>query len=294
MEKIEIFLNEWKNRVNKALEKYLPLSGKYPPLIYKAIHYSVFAGGKRIRPILLLTSYISAGGKDIDAVMPFACAVELIHTYSLIHDDLPPMDDDDFRRGKPSSHKVFGEGIAILAGDALFSEAFDIISHSSIASEKCMDALRILTRAIGPAGVVGGQVMDLKGIEETPTPKLLRYIHSHKTASLISAILEIGALFADADQETIKGMKWAGDLMGMSFQITDDILDIKGEKDALGKSIGKDVKQNKITYPGLYGLKGARFRAERFGTLAKNTLSSLRIENKRLKEIVDFIVKRAY
>ena len=291
---IKDYLKEWKKRVDKALEKYLSLDGKYPPLIYNAIHYSVFAGGKRLRPILLLSSYISAGGKNTDLVMPFACAVELIHTYSLIHDDLPAMDDDDFRRGKPSSHKVFGEGIAILAGDALFSEAFDIISHSDIPPGKCVDALKILTKAVGPAGVVGGQVMDLKGTEEIPTPKLLRYIHSHKTAALISATLEIGALLADAHQKTIDCMRWVGLLMGMSFQITDDILDIKGEKNSLGKSTGKDVKQNKITYPALYGIEGAKLRAEKFGVLAKNILNSLDIESGELKEIVDFIVERVY
>ncbi len=294
MERVEKFLKRWKDKVNNALEGYLLTDGKYPPLIYKAIHYSVFAGGKRLRPILLLSAYISSGGKDEDLAMPFACAVELIHTYSLIHDDLPAMDDDDFRRGKPSSHKVFGEGVAILAGDALFSEAFDIISHSDIPPEKSIRALKVLTKAIGPSGVVGGQVMDIKGTGEMISPGLLRYIHSHKTGALISAALEIGVLLADADEEIIKCMKWAGLLMGMSFQITDDILDIMGEKNTLGKSTGKDIQQNKITYPALYGLDGAKYRAEKFGNLAKNVMGRLNIESEDLRNIVDFIIKRAY
>jgi len=294
MKKIEKFLKEWKNKVNKALEKYLSPNNRYPPLIYKAMKYSVFAGGKRLRPILLITSYFSSGGKDEEFVMPYACAVELIHTYSLIHDDLPAMDNDDFRRGKPSSHKIFGEDMAILSGDALFSEAFDIISHSSVPFEKNIRALKVLTKSVGPSGVIGGQVMDITGMEAPPNPKLLRYIHSHKTGALISATLEIGAILADADEKTIKCMKWAGLLMGMSFQIIDDILDIMGEKKTLGKSTGKDVKQNKITYPAIYGLNGARFRAERFGVLAKNTLNAINIKSENLKNLMDFIIKRAY
>ncbi len=289
---IREYLKKEKEKIDRYLEKYLPPEGAYPSIIHKAMRYSVFAGGKRLRPILLLTAYRAVGGKKEEDVMPFACSLELIHTYSLIHDDLPAIDNDDMRRGKPTSHKVFGEAIAILAGDALFSFAFELMLKTRVPPGVLRKAMEVLTRAIGTSGIIGGQVMDIEGEKLEPDPRLLRYIHSHKTGAFISAAVEIGGILGRGKKKEIEALRKGGGYMGMAFQIVDDILDVVGDEKKVGKKTQKDASSGKITYPAVYGLDGARRRAERYTHLAINSFERLGKKGKVLVEIAKFLFER--
>jgi geranylgeranyl diphosphate synthase type II len=254
------FLAEARTRVDAALARHLPAAGSGPPRLAEAMRYSVLGGGKRIRPALALAACATVGGDEPDA-MPFACALELIHTYSLIHDDLPAMDDDDLRRGQPTSHRVFGEAMAILAGDALHTLAFDLVLRETPDAEVARHLGRTLAEAAGFKGMVGGQVEDLAGGGVVPDAERLQRIHEQKTAALIEAAIRGGAIAGGAAPDTVDALSRYGRALGLAFQITDDVLDETGTAEELGKTPGKDRREGKMTYVALEGVEAARARA---------------------------------
>lgn len=282
------YLADQKVRVDNALEKYFADGNP----LFRIMHYSVDRG-KRIRPILAITSFTACGGKEIGSIMPIACGLELIHTYSLIHDDLPSMDNDDLRRGKPSAHKKFGEAMAILSGDGLCAYAFELFTQGNDLMEEKYAVVQSLSEVIGPNGIVYGQVLDIAE-QQVRIPHSLRLIHYNKTAKFIAVSLKCGAIMAQASQKMIDALFSAGVYLGMLFQYTDDILDVVGEKSALGKTPGKDSTAGKLTAPVLYGLDGARFRAQRYTQLAQNRFTALGERFDVLSDIVAFILKRTY
>lgn len=287
---IENYLKGWKKRVDDKLNDHLPSEEEYPPLLHKAMRYTVLLGGKRIRPILMITTYSLLGGDKLDEIMSVSSAIELIHSYSLIHDDLPAMDNDDYRRGVPSSHKKFGEDIAILAGDALFSHAFYVIAHGNLKPILKEKVLKVLTTTIGNKGIIGGQTEDVLSDSSNKTPKLLRYIHSHKTASFFSAVCEIGAILAETTEDKIIASRKGGLLMGMAFQIQDDILDVEGKKEEMGKEVRKD--NNKLTYPLVYGIDFSKIIAKKYSSLALKQLNILKPNDKTFENLLNFLLAR--
>jgi len=290
------YLAERKKIIEQALDRYLPPENTYPEKIHQAVRYSIFAGGKRIRPILMLASY-EIFRSDYERVLAFACALEMIHTYSLIHDDLPAMDDDDFRRGKPTSHKVFGEATAILAGDALQAEAFRLMAEAGIKEglepERVIWAIYELANSAGLSGLVSGQIMDLEKQGKKYTEKELEFIHRHKTASLIRASIKIGAILAGAEKKEIKALEEFGERIGLAFQIMDDILDIVGGE-KLGKPIGSDQKKQKATYPALLGLNKSEERAKALVEQAFKFLEDFEEKAEPLRAIARFLIEREY
>jgi geranylgeranyl diphosphate synthase type II len=289
------YLEARKKIIDEALDRHLPSEDNYPSVIFKAVRYSVFAGGKRIRPILCLASAETAGG-DIESIIPVACALELIHTYSLIHDDLPAMDDDDYRRGRLTSHKVFGEDIAILAGDALLTEAFRLISDASLVEkippEKLLFVIRDIAEAAGYFGMVGGQVADVQSEGKDVDSVVLNYIHTRKTGAMIIAAVKAGAILSNAGEVELNALISYGRHVGLAFQIVDDILNIEGDQVSLGKGTGSDAKRGKVTYPALMGLEASRKRA---GELVESALSALKNFDQRaepLRMIARYIVER--
>jgi len=287
---IENYLKDWKKKIDDKLSEHLPSEEEYPQLLHKAMRYSVLSGGKRIRAILMITAYSFSGGNKFDEIMPVSSAIELIHSYSLIHDDLPSMDDDDYRRGGLSCHKKFGEGIAILAGDALFSHAFYLISHSNIKADLKEKILKVLTEAIGNQGIIGGQIEDILSDSNRKEPKLLRYIHSHKTASFFSAVCEIGAILAGASKDKILASRKGGLFIGMAFQIQDDVLDVEGKKEELGKEVKKD--NDKLTYPLVYGVDFSKRIAKKYSMLALKHLSILKDNDGIFENLLNYLLGR--
>ena len=255
------FLREAAALVDDALDRWLPREGSSAPRLAEAMRYSVFAGGKRLRPALALAACRAVGGAD-EEVLPFACALELIHTYSLIHDDLPAMDDDDLRRGKPTSHKAFGEALAILAGDALHTLAFDILLDRTDDKQRAAALALELARASGFEGMVGGQVEDLAAGGARPGMEQLRRIHEGKTAALLRASVRGGGLAGGATEADAEALGRYGMALGLAFQITDDVLDETSTAEILGKTPGKDRREEKMTYVALEGIEGARRRAD--------------------------------
>jgi geranylgeranyl diphosphate synthase type II len=254
------YLKDRQKIVEEALQRYLRDEDSVPQELRAAVHYSVFAGGKRIRPILCLAAAEACGG-DMAPAMPVACALELIHTYSLIHDDLPAMDNDDFRRGKPTSHKVFGEAVAILAGDALLTEAFVLLSRAEKvrhAAERRLAIIQEIAHAAGIAGMVGGQVLDIRVEKNDLDCVGLTDIHRRKTGALIMAAVKSGAILAGASDEKIQALGVYGCHIGIAFQIADDILNVEGDSNLMGKKTGSDAALGKVTYPALLGLEAAR------------------------------------
>jgi len=280
--------------VEEGLRKYFP-EVRYPEEIYDAMKYSLFSGGKRFRAVLALEAAKLIGKKPED-VMPTACAIEYIHTYSLIHDDLPAIDNDDLRRGVPTCHKVFGEDIAVLAGDALYSEAFRLVSCEQKAdnAEGVVRVIKELATASGIAGMVGGQVVDIKSEGKPVDKETLEFIHEKKTGELIKASVRVGAILAGATEEEIKHLTDYASCLGLAFQITDDILDVVGDTALLGKTVGSDERQNKATYPGLYGLERAKEMAEQTTLKAKEALSKLNKDTAILADLADFVYERNY
>lgn len=250
-------LNERIELINGALRKYL--KPKYPERLYEAMNYSVFAGGKRMRPVLLLSACEAVGG-DINKALPFACAMEMIHTYSLIHDDLPAMDNDDFRRGKPTCHKQFDEALAILAGDGLLTMAFEVMLEAVCKENErsFAKAARLIANYSGSEGMLVGQVVDIESEGKKIDDKTLMFIHDNKTGGLIKAALMAGALIGGADGDTVRNLEKIGYNMGIAFQIKDDILDLTSTQEVLGKPVLSDVKNEKQTYVSLYGLDNAQ------------------------------------
>jgi geranylgeranyl diphosphate synthase type II len=266
------WLDARRREVDAALERFLPLAPACPPRVREAMHYSLFAGGKRLRPTLALASAEAvalANGADVERgramALPAACALELIHTYSLVHDDLPAMDDDTMRRGRPTNHVVFGEGLAILAGDGLLTEAFALMAREPAAGDpaRTLRAIRIVADAAGPGGMVGGQAIDLEAVGSGASfdGDGLRAMHARKTGALIRASAAAGAVMAGAGEAQLEAIERFASELGLAFQIVDDILDVEGASEALGKTAGKDAAAGKPTYPALYGLDTSRAMA---------------------------------
>lgn len=283
------YLNIQKEHVDSYLDRYLLPETVKPESIHRAIRYSVFSGGKRFRAGLCIAACETFGG-GLEHALPIASGIELIHAYSLIHDDLPCMDDDDLRRGKPTLHRVFGENIAVLAGDALNALAFDLISRA----EDCR-LIRILARAIGTEGMIGGQVADVESVERVDlTVADVEFIHTRKTAALIRASLEMGALAGGAKDRDIETIGEFGAHIGLAFQVVDDILDIESTDEVLGKDVGSDEDKDKATYPKVYGLARSKEIARKLIGRGKRILDRIERETEALRGLADFVIGRVY
>ncbi len=291
---LKAYLNDRQNIVEEALTRYLPSEDNIPADIFKAIRYSVFAGGKRIRPILCLAAVEALGG-DIAQALPVACSVELIHTYSLIHDDLPAMDNDDFRRGKPTSHKVFGEAIAILAGDALLTEAFNLLSRAEkvrLPAERSLAVIQVIAQAAGIYGMVGGQALDLLAEKTNPDLDVLSDIHRRKTGALIVAAVKSGAIICGASEQKVQALTDYGMNIGLAFQIADDILNVEGDSRLMGKQTGSDAARGKVTYPSIIGLDNARIILSEYLAAAIQSIDDFDDRALPLRVIADYIINR--
>lgn len=291
---LKVWLKNSTETVNKALDVYLPPEDAKPTILHRAMRYSVFAGGKRVRPALLLASVEACGG-DPEKALPLACAVECIHTYSLIHDDLPAMDNDDFRRGRPTNHKVFGEGQAILAGDGLLTEAFAIATRWKAGKHFThKDIMAEIAYQAGSLQMVGGQSEDLASEGKTITLEELKYLHERKTSALLCLSTRLGGMSSDCSKEELDALSMFGYKVGLAFQIIDDILDLTQSSEKLGKTAGKDAKEQKATYPALIGLEKSKVLA---AELTKEAFSYLDIFNEKaiaMKELAAFLLKRDY
>ncbi|HUV58487.1 MAG TPA: farnesyl diphosphate synthase [Desulfatiglandales bacterium] len=293
--KIKQYLDERKTLVDKALQKFMPNPSGLASDVIKAMNYSLFAGGKRIRPILCIAGAEAVGG-SADNVVPVACAIELIHTYSLIHDDLPVMDNDDFRRGKPTNHKVFGEAIALLAGDGLLTLAFNLMAgygaEKKVEKKALLRVIDLIASAAGYKGMVGGQVVDITYEGKEPDPNVVEYIHRHKTAALIAASVTAGNILAGGNKDEEKSINRYGQQIGLAFQIADDILNIEGDKKVMGKGIGSDKERGKITYPSVFGTAESKTIQKE---LIKNAIDSLKRFDTRaepLRDLARYIIER--
>jgi len=289
---LQPFLAAGTAAVNRALDQFLPAATAKPPTIHRAMRYSLFAGGKRLRPALCLAAAAACGGDDAQA-MPLACAVECIHTYSLIHDDLPAMDNDDYRRGKLTNHKVFGEGIAVLAGDALLTQAFEIAAqcrgwprypHRTIILE--------LAHAAGSLQLIAGQVADLEGEGNKISAQHLRYIHERKTSALLCCAVRLGGMSANCTPAQLKALTGFGYHVGLAFQVIDDILDVTQTSEKLGKTAGKDTKAQKATYPSIVGLERSRKIAEQLTQRAFAALKAFKGKAPALEALAEHLLRR--
>jgi geranylgeranyl diphosphate synthase type II len=292
---ISSYLSKKKAVVDKALDKLVPPAKMFPTSVHEAMRYSLFAGGKRVRPILAIAAAEALGARS-SGLLPLAGALELIHTYSLIHDDLPAMDDDDFRRGRPTCHKVYGEAVAILAGDGLLNRAFEVLSDplrtKAVPANRLVAIIKEISAASGVLGMVGGQVVDMESEGREIDFPTLEYIHTHKTGALIRASVRVGALYAKASEKRLKALTRYGELAGLSFQIVDDILDITGKREEIGKDIGSDLKKGKRTFPSFFGLEGSRLRANEVGDKAIDALRDFDHKADPLRELAKYIVNR--
>jgi geranylgeranyl diphosphate synthase type II len=298
-EPLHSYFESRRKMAEKALNQYLDTTNSDPEIIHEAMRYSVFAGGKRLRPVLVLAG-AEICGKRPEIALPTAAAMELIHTYSLVHDDLPAMDDDDLRRGRPTNHKVYGEAVAILAGDALLTKAFELIAKNAkitgVRPQTVPAVLELIARGAGTFGMIGGQVLDMQA-EGGKWKKLkdhtsfLQDIHRHKTAALIRASLQAGATLAGANPKQFKALGLYGDHIGMAFQIADDILDVVADKKKLGKR-GSDAKNKKLTFPALFGLEESKRKAQQLVEEAKSALDIFGREAQILKQLANYIIER--
>jgi geranylgeranyl diphosphate synthase type II len=280
--------------VDGALDRWLPPATEPPSTIHEAMRYSVFAGGKRLRPLLALFGCEAVGGTADDA-MPGAVALELIHTYSLVHDDLPAMDDDDFRRGRPTCHKVYGEAIAILAGDALLTHAFHVLADQVAAGVPAPRRLRMVAEiavAAGSVGMVGGQTMDIQAEGKTLDPAALLTLHSKKTGALLRVSLRVGGLAGGADEAALGHLTRYGERLGLAFQIVDDILDIEGDSAEMGKTAGSDLRKHKATYPAVFGLEASRREATRLLDEARDAVRPFGKTGAMLVALAEFVGQR--
>jgi len=280
--------------VDAALRRWVPAEDTDPATIHKAMRYSLFAGGKRIRPLLAIAAAETVSDAPV-GVESCACSLELIHTYSLIHDDLPALDNDDLRRGRPTCHKAFGEAMAILAGDALLTLAFEVLSKmEGVDAGRRIELVRELATASGTVGgMIGGQVNDIEGEGKHPTARLLESIHRAKTGALLRASVRMGAMYAGADAGQLAALTSFGEHTGLAFQIVDDILDVEQSSEALGKTAGKDAAQKKITFPAVYGIEASRRMAEEERLAAHLALQPFNDRAQRLKELADLVVRRS-
>ena len=301
---IRKYLTEKKEIVDRALEKYFPpvqssgTNGQLLSSLHQAIRHSLFAGGKRIRPVLSIAAYEVTGGKG-DGILPFACALEMIHTYSLIHDDLPAIDNDDYRRGKLTCHKAFGEATAILAGDGLLTEAFNIMTERASNGRLqdgwlVLDVVNRVARAAGISGMVGGQIVDIESEGKEIDLPTLQYLHTHKTGAMILVSVQAGARLGKAREDVFKALTQYGERIGLAFQIADDILDVEGKLQTLGKTPGSDLIKKKATYPVVVGMEESKRRARELVAMAAETLNGFGEEADPLREIARFIVAREH
>jgi geranylgeranyl diphosphate synthase type II len=291
---LNTFLEEARRLVDAALEAHLPAESSEPRTLHRAMRYSVFAGGKRVRPALVLAASDLHHG-DRQSVLPAACAMEMVHTYSLIHDDLPAMDDDDLRRGRPSCHRAFGEATAILAGDALLTHAFLLLAGQPAAEPRALlQVISTLAEAAGTGGMIGGQMADLESEGHEVTLATVERIHLLKTAALIAASLSLGAILAGAAEEDLRRMQRFGRRIGLLFQITDDILDRTGDSRRLGKTAGKDEAQGKATYPAAAGMDEAHARARQLAREASADLAPYGQRAGVLLQFTDYLLRRSH
>jgi geranylgeranyl diphosphate synthase type II len=276
-----------------ALDRLIPLETQHPVSIHKAMRHSVFAGGKRLRPILGMEAGRMIAGSLPAGIEELGAALEMLHTYSLIHDDLPALDNDDLRRGRPTCHKVFGEAIAILAGDALQTQAYQVLSRLRCPAEARVCIIEEIARGTGTVdGMIGGQVVDLEAEHTTPTPEMLEYIHRSKTAALITASLVSGGLYAGANDRQVSKLRAFGLGIGLAFQIVDDILDVTQTSEQLGKTAGKDTASEKATYPALFGIEKSQAKADELVREAFAELQSFGAGAETLKELAQFLIER--
>ena len=286
------FFEEGRIAVDAALDRLMPADTAQPPSIHRAMRYSVQAGGKRVRPILCLES-ARIFSADEAPVLPVACALEFIHTYSLIHDDLPALDNDDLRRGKPTCHKKFGEATAILAGDALLTLAFETLANAPLEPARRVAILAHVAASAGTVnGMIGGQVADIEAERRPVVPEELEYIHRSKTAALIRASVASGAIAGGANDDDVARLKRFGETIGWAFQVVDDILDVEESSAALGKTAGKDAAQQKATYPALFGLEKSRQFAKELEARAMAEIEPYGVRAARLRELAEMIVQR--
>jgi geranylgeranyl diphosphate synthase type II len=292
---IKTYLVSRQKLIEYTLNRYLPKANTKPATLHRAMRYSVFAGGKRLRPILCLAAAEACGGR-IGNALPLACALECIHTYSLVHDDLPSMDNDDFRRGRPTCHKIFGDGIAILAGDALLTIAFEIVSHAKPTSRYDTSILlRETAVAAGSQKLIAGQVADLEAEGKNVKRDQLQFIHENKTAAVLKTSVRLGAMSANADARRLSAITRFGQRLGLAFQIIDDLLDVTQTSEILGKSAGKDVAAKKATYPAVIGLEKSRTEARRLTRQAHNALSVFSNRDAEpLHALANYLLEREY
>lgn len=292
---IETYLDEKKILVDKALEKTMPQPSGLAGEVIAAMNYSLFAGGKRLRPILCIAGAEAIGG-SADAVLPVACTLELIHTYSLIHDDLPAMDNDDFRRGKPTNHTVFGEAVALLGGDGLLTLAFNLMVQHGLKGDMdkrlLLRVIELISHAAGYKGMVGGQTVDIAYEAKEPDPVVVEYIHRHKTGALIAAAVTAGAILAGGNEEQERSINRYGQQIGLAFQIADDVLNIEGDRDMMGKGIGSDTARGKMTYPSVFGITESKRTQEQLVDSAISCLEQFDEKADPLRGIARYIIKR--
>lgn len=293
------FKAEIKNRASEfenILKKYMPKEEGYQKTVFEAMNYSLSAGGKRLRPLITLEACKIVGGNEED-VIPFAVAIEMIHTYSLVHDDLPALDNDDLRRGRPTNHKVYGEAMAILAGDALLNYAFEIMLSNSINKKdanRYLKAINEIAKSSGIYGMIGGQVVDIESENKIINKDKLDFIHMNKTAAIIIGCMRAGAIIGGAEDDELENITKYARNIGLGFQIVDDILDIIGDQSKLGKNIGSDIENNKSTYPSLFGLQKSKELAEELIEEAKDCVAKFDERDEFLKGLADYIVDRDY
>lgn len=289
-------LTQYMELINKHLDQVMNMEKEENYILIDSMKYSLFAGGKRLRPVLALASY-QLFANDLNNILPYACGLEMIHTYSLIHDDLPAMDNDDYRRGKLTNHKVFGEGIAVLAGDGLLNHSFEVMLRHALTQpqmEPYVRSIYEIAKAAGISGMIGGQTVDLQSENVKVSAETLNYIHLKKTAALIIASLKIGAIIGNASEEDIKNMESIGKNLGLAFQIQDDILDIIGDQKKLGKNIGSDQEKNKSTYPSMYGLDFSINKVKELTNSIYDTLNKYGDKANFLIDLCNYLVDREY
>jgi len=292
-EQLVATLRRGQELVDAALERLIPPATQRPTSIHQAMRHSVFAGGKRLRPVLCMEAAHMVAGSLPDGVEDLGAALEMLHTYSLIHDDLPALDNDDLRRGRPTCHKVFGEAMAILAGDALQTQAYEVLANLGCPAEARVQIIAEIARGTGTVeGMIGGQVVDLEAERTPPDADMLEYIHSAKTAALITSSLVSGAFYAGGDGPDVARLRVFGQSVGLAFQIVDDILDVTQTSEQLGKTAGKDTAAEKVTYPSLYGIEESRRRADTLVEVAFAALEPFRERAESLKAVARYLVER--
>jgi len=289
---LKSYLENRRKIVDEALVKVLPPNTQWPEKLHESMHYSLCAGGKRLRPILAIAG-AEAVGSPMEKILPFACALEMIHTYSLIHDDLPAMDDDDLRRGQPTNHKIFGEAMAILAGDSLLTEAFRLMANASVNGNApaTLEVISRIAKASGSLGMAGGQALDLMSEKKKISVEELERLHRHKTGKLIQVAVEAGAIMGGASPLQLQSLSTYGECIGLSFQIADDVLDIEGGEE-IGKDIGSDIANEKATYPSIIGLEQSKKLAHEITQKALDALQNFDAKADPLREIARYVVYR--